>query len=105
MGEHKKCMDEGNICMRNDGARDSKEYLKFMEYLQYKDKHVEHDLTEVTLEIIEGKKREIRKILAYCGHYVLNLRREAYGCFELGSLQAGDIRAATKQEMEWVMNL
>jgi len=100
--EHKACTDAGEICLRNDGPRYDPQYSHYRTGLT--NNHFV-ELSEVVIEISEGKKREVRRILGYCGHPVLNLRREAYGAFELSTLKTGDIRAATKEEMDWVMQL
>eukprot|EP00933_Yihiella_yeosuensis_P008064 TRINITY_DN113355_c0_g1_i1.p1 TRINITY_DN113355_c0_g1~~TRINITY_DN113355_c0_g1_i1.p1 ORF type:complete len:305 (-),score=39.79 TRINITY_DN113355_c0_g1_i1:89-916(-) len=61
--------------------------------------------SEVVVQIMEGKKREVRRMLAHCGHVVLNLRRLSYGAFKLGDLQPGATRRATPEELKWVMDI
>lgn len=62
-------------------------------------------LSEVRLQVTEGKKREVRRMLAYSGHVVLNLRRESFGLIRLGDLRMGDLRKATLEEMNWAVGL
>ena len=103
--EHRSCIKTGNICIRNDGPchaeNDDAQHIQFISNLNGDQSF---GLSEVSIEITEGKMREVRRILAHCGHPVLNLRREAYGVFELGSVKAGDIRAATRAEMKWIIS-
>ncbi|CAE8624533.1 unnamed protein product [Polarella glacialis] len=62
-------------------------------------------LSEVRLQVMEGKKREVRRMLAYCGHVVLNLRRESFGPIRLGTLKMGEVREALPSEMSWAIGL
>ena len=49
------------------------------------------DNSWLTMALTEGKKREIRKICGHFGWPVSRLIRVAYGPFQLGQLQRGDI--------------
>jgi 23S rRNA pseudouridine2605 synthase len=55
----------------------------------------------VWLEIVlhEGRNRQIRRMLAACGHDVLRLMRVAIGPLELGELPKGGWRALTDAEI------
>jgi 23S rRNA pseudouridine2605 synthase len=55
----------------------------------------------VVLEIVltEGKKREIRRMLAACGHEVVSLKRLRFGGVELGDLKQGEWRYLTRGEV------
>ncbi len=48
--------------------------------------------SQLLLDLCEGKNREVRRLLAACGHPVQRLLRIAYGSIALGSLQPGQLR-------------
>ena len=62
-------------------------------------------LTRVRVVVREGRHRMVRRMLAHCGHPVLNLRRLAYGATTLGGLRAGEARLATADERRWARSL
>jgi 23S rRNA pseudouridine2605 synthase len=55
--------------------------------------------THLTLELTEGKNREIRRLFDCLGHEVISLKRVAFGSLQLGSLKPGEYRALTKKEL------
>ena len=59
-------------------------------------------LRTTTLQIIihEGKKRQVRRMLAEIGFPVQNLRRTAYGKLELGNLPPGKYRKLIKKDLK-----
>jgi len=59
-----------------------------------------------SLELIihEGKKRQVRKMLAAIGHPVQRLKRTAYGRLRLGNLQRGHYRYLTKKDLKKVFS-
>ncbi len=45
----------------------------------------------ITVSLTEGKNREVRKVMAHLGHQVGRLIRLAYGPFQLGRLERGQV--------------
>lgn len=66
----------------------------------------EQKKTESTLELIihEGKKRQVRKMLAAIGHPVKFLTRTAYGNLKLGKLETGKYRLLTKKDLKMIFS-
>jgi pseudouridine synthase len=58
-----------------------------------------------TLQVLirEGKKRQIRRMLAAVGHPVRRLTRLAIGTIELGNLKQGQWRNLTDEEIRTLM--
>jgi pseudouridine synthase len=56
--------------------------------------------TELTLSIHEGRKRQVRRMLAAVGLPVLSLKRVGIGTLTLGSLAAGKWRYLTESEIQ-----
>ena len=46
--------------------------------------------------LFEGKNREIRRMMGWCGLRVTKLVRVAYGPFRLGDLKPGEVKEATR---------
>jgi len=55
--------------------------------------------THVIVELAEGKNREIRRLFTSVGHEVTRLLRVAFGGIELGSLQPGQWREVSREEV------
>ena len=47
----------------------------------------------------------VRRILANCGHPVVELKRERHGNVTLGDLAVGEFRDASDDELEWAESL
>ena len=63
------------------------------------DAKVEREGTNCWLNVAltEGKKREIRILFEHVGHTVSRLIRVSYGPFQLGNLEAGDVREVPRR--------
>ena len=61
---------------------------------------------ESTLEVIihEGKKRQVRKMMAAIGHPVKTLKRTAYGDLKLGKLESGKYRLLSKKDLKKIFS-
>jgi len=55
--------------------------------------------SHMTLELTEGKNREVRNLCAAVGHEVTRLKRVAFGPIELGELALGRWRELTEAEV------
>jgi 23S rRNA pseudouridine2605 synthase len=55
--------------------------------------------THLLVELVEGKNREIRRMLQALGHPVTKLLRVAFGAVELGQLQPGEWREVGQDEI------
>lgn len=62
--------------------------------------------TGTTLELIihEGKKRQVRRMLAAIGHPVEALKRTAYGNLKLGNLARGSYRFLTPHDLKKIFS-
>jgi pseudouridine synthase len=58
----------------------------------------------LTMTIHEGRKRQVRRMLAAVGHPVLQLTRVAIGPLTLGDLPVGAWRYLTNEELRMLMN-
>jgi 23S rRNA pseudouridine2605 synthase len=55
--------------------------------------------THLTLELKEGKNKEVRRLLAVIGHDVTRLKRIKFGGLELGRLEPGQWRELSREEL------
>ncbi|MBK9247226.1 MAG: pseudouridine synthase [Ignavibacteria bacterium] len=58
----------------------------------------------ISLELIEGKNRQVRRMTAAVGHPTLRLIRTKIGDFTLGNLPEGEWRELTGQERERIIS-
>ncbi len=58
--------------------------------------------TLISVEISEGKNRQVRKMCKVVGHPVLELQRVAIGEVLLGHLHEGDYRKLSQREIEYL---
>ncbi|MGQ9755529.1 MAG: pseudouridine synthase [Desulfotomaculales bacterium] len=58
------------------------------------------ETTLLKVSIHEGRKRQIRRMLAAIGHPVIELKRIAVGPLTLGELRVGEFRHLTPEEVE-----
>lgn len=59
----------------------------------------EGGVTTFHLTLIEGRKRQIRRLMSYLGHPVLRLVRVRMGPLRLGDLPPGGVRRPTREEL------
>jgi 23S rRNA pseudouridine2457 synthase len=57
----------------------------------------------ISLELVEGKNRQVRRMTAAIGHPTLRLIRAQIGGFELGNLSCGTWKAVTAPEREAIL--
>ena len=58
----------------------------------------------VKITLIEGKNREIRKIFSYLGYDVKSLTRIRIGGVKLGTLEPGEFRDLTREEVSMLLS-
>jgi 23S rRNA pseudouridine2605 synthase len=80
--------------------------IKNILYKPFKYSIKSHTKKSVILELIliEGKNREIRKLMEYIKLKVTKLKRIEYGPFKLNELKPGEIHSATKPEINNYLN-
>lgn len=86
-------IDDKKLNKLKDGIRiDGITYDKFQVFLNRKCE----PYSFLTIKITEGKNREIRKALKYCGLTVVSLKRINYGGYKLTGFKAGEISEVKK---------
>jgi 23S rRNA pseudouridine2605 synthase len=61
--------------------------------------------SHLTIELTEGKNREIRRMFLAIGHEVTKLKRIAFGGLNLGSLEPGESRKISTDELNKAFDL
>ncbi len=56
--------------------------------------------SHLEIELLEGRNREIRRLCSHIGHEVTALRRIRFGAIVLGSLEPGELREVTLEELD-----
>ncbi|MDD5051617.1 MAG: 16S rRNA pseudouridine(516) synthase [Sulfuricurvum sp.] len=57
------------------------------------------DETHATLEIVEGRYHQVRRMFAAVGNHVVSLHRSSFGDLTLGDLEVGEYRILTQKEI------
>lgn len=83
-----------------EGVRSEGELLHTEKIFQVR---TQNNATELQLVLSEGKKRQIRRMMAVIGHPVKRLVRLAVGPIELGSLATSQWRHLTHEEVRKLM--
>lgn len=78
------------------GIKDDGEILKAKQVTLRK---VSQRESHVTIELTEGKNREIRRMMLALGHEVISLKRIQYGKLNIGELQLGAWRLVQQKEI------
>jgi 23S rRNA pseudouridine2605 synthase len=85
-----------HVTLLQKGIEDQGERLKAEKVIIRKASHRE---THLTVELSEGKNREIRRMFKAIGHEVTALKRVAFGGLQLGTLPTGSSREVPYKEM------
>jgi 23S rRNA pseudouridine2457 synthase len=59
----------------------------------------------ISLTLVEGKNRQVRRMTAALGFPTLRLIREAIGPFKLRGLKGGEVREVTEEEINKLIHL
>ena len=90
--------DKEQLFKLKKGIKDDGEILKAVDHrIISTDKRKHTAIIELTLH--EGKNRHVRRMMEGLGFPVIKLKREKYGIVTLQSLQPGQYRALTHQEI------
>lgn len=94
--EHLKAFNTG-IHIEEDGYTTRPAEVEILE--------VKDDRTVFYLTLYEGKNREIRKMCAALGLELLRLKRDKVAALSIGTLRAGQYRALTAKEIDYLYSL
>jgi len=100
-----KAMQEGLILEDATSGGHSKSKIKsmnFAPFLDFQMRGTTGKYSKLRVTINEGKNRELRRFFAHFGAEVVDLKRVAYGNFELNNLPENKTRYLTTKEYEWL---
>jgi pseudouridine synthase len=60
--------------------------------------------TWLSITLIEGRNRQIHRMLQAVGHLVSKIKRVRFGSLELGDLPVGQYRVLSEQEIKFLKN-
>jgi len=87
---------EDDLNLLTNGIEDEGELLKPSKITLRKTSNRESHLT---VELCEGKNREIRRMFEKIGHEVSSLKRVSFGKLNLGNLEPGQFRKVNKNDL------
>lgn len=90
-------MTQADVDLLLKGIEDKGEILRAKEILIRKTSHRE---SHVTVTLVQGKNREVRRMFSSIHHEVTSLKRIAFGSFELGDLPLGQWKELSLQEVQ-----
>lgn len=85
------------------GIKDNGETLKAVDVKALSNDNKKHT-TIVSITLITGKNRQVRRMFDAINHPVMKLKRESYGPLKLDNLQPGEYRALSKHEIQMMQN-
>ena len=88
--------DESKSLLVKGGVADASEVLSAAEVVVRK---VSGKESHLVVTLVEGKNREVRRLMKAAGHEVLRLKRVAFGGLDLGDLPAGSWREISFTEL------
>lgn len=88
-----------DVALLKTGIKDENEILKAEEVLIRK---ISNKETHLTVTLLQGKNREIRRLFEHLGHEVIKLKRVSYGNLELKDLELGKYREISERELKEV---
>jgi len=91
----------GEIAKLRDGIESEGQLLRAASVSQVDVKQNQH---WYEIALLEGKNRQIRRMLESIGHEVRRLRRTAFGSVKLGEMKAGEYRKLTERELGGLKN-
>lgn len=91
---------EANDKSKIESGVDIGDYVTTTSYIE-----LSNDKTKLNIKISEGKNRQIRRMFDAFSYKVIDLKRVAIAELKLGSLQEGQYRNLTKEEVSYLYSL